>query len=345
MSYPSSPSTLGQAMISGACFVVLVAGMRVASPILVPFLLSVFIAVVLSPALFWMRSVKIPLWLSVCILALGLCLFGLLLSLLLGTSMNDFLQNLPTYQEKLKQRTTLLLTWASSYGLDFSEAIVTEYLNPGMAIQMAANIFTRLSNVLTNVFFILLTAVFILIELTGLTHKITLAMERPQKTLSFLDSFTSTVNRYLTIKTLISLGTGLCIALFLQLVGVDFPLLWGVLAFFLNYVPNIGSIIAAVPPVLLAFVQLGGISALVTALGYVVVNVVIGNLIEPRFMGQRLGLSTLVVFLSLVFWGWVLGPVGMLLSVPLTMIIKIALENSEDTRWIAILLGPGTKGD
>ena len=107
----------------------------------------------------------------------------------------------------------------------------------------------------------------------------------------------------------------------------------------LNYVPNIGSIIAAIPAVLLSFIQLDMVHALFAALGYAVVNVVIGSIIEPRVMGRGMGLSTLVVFLSLVFWGWVLGPVGMLLSVPLTMILKIALEHNEDTQWIAVLLG------
>lgn len=122
--------------------------------------------------------------------------------------------------------------------------------------------------------------------------------------------------------------------------GIDYALLWGVLAFLLNFVPNIGSIIAAVPAVLLALIQLGPFSALMTAMGYLIANMVMGNIIEPRYMGKGLGLSTLVVFLSLVFWGWVLGPVGMLLSVPLTMLMKIALESSDETRWLAILMGP-----
>ncbi len=144
----------------------------------------------------------------------------------------------------------------------------------------------------------------------------------------------------MVIKTLVSLATGIAIAIWLGVLGVDYAMLWGLLAFLLNYVPNIGSIIAAIPAVLLALVQLGVGSALLAALGFLVVNAAIGNVIEPRFMGRGLGLSTLVVFLSLVFWGWVLGPVGMLLSVPLTMTVKIALESNEDTRWIAILLGP-----
>ena len=120
--------------------------------------------------------------------------------------------------------------------------------------------------------------------------------------------------------------------------GLDFPLLWGLLAFLLNYIPNIGSIIAAVPAVLLALVQIGPGRAIVIAGGYVAINLLIGNLIEPRVMGQGLGLSTLVVFLSLIFWGWVLGPVGMLLSVPLTMTLVMALESQEDTRRYALIL-------
>jgi AI-2 transport protein TqsA len=123
-------------------------------------------------------------------------------------------------------------------------------------------------------------------------------------------------------------------------------MLWGLLAFALNYVPNIGSIIAAVPAVLLSIVQLGVLKALVVAAGYAGINMVMGSFLEPRFMGRGLGLSTLVVFLSLLFWGWVLGPVGMLLSVPLTMTAKIALESRDDTRWIAVLLGPkGLSGE
>jgi predicted PurR-regulated permease PerM len=120
--------------------------------------------------------------------------------------------------------------------------------------------------------------------------------------------------------------------------GVDHFLLWSVLAFLLNYIPNIGSMIAAVPAVLLALVQLGAPTAGLVALGYVLSNAIMGNVIEPKYMGRGLGLSTLVVFLSLIFWGWLLGTVGMLLSVPLTMIVKIALESSQDTRWVALLL-------
>jgi len=147
----------------------------------------------------------------------------------------------------------------------------------------------------------------------------------------------------MSIKAVLSLVTGALASLLTWLAGVDFPLLWGLVAFLFNFVPNIGSVIAAVPAILLAFLQYGVATGLVVAGGYGLINVAIGTVLEPRVMGRRLGLSTLVVFLSLIVWGWVLGPVGMLLSVPLTMAVKIVCESREDLRIIAVLLGPASE--
>ncbi|MCA9434589.1 MAG: AI-2E family transporter, partial [Candidatus Omnitrophica bacterium] len=191
---------------------------------------------------------------------------------------------------------------------------------------------------------ILLTVIFILAEASSFPRKLREVMTNPDESLPHFARFADNVNRYIGIKTTVSALTGLLVWLSLVLIGVDFPVLWGILAFLLNYVPNIGSIIAAVPPILLAFIQFGTdesilpAQAIGTAVLFLVVNLTVGNVIEPRVMGKGVGLSTLVVFVSLVFWGWVLGPVGMLLSVPLTMTVKIALGSSESTKWLAILL-------
>jgi AI-2 transport protein TqsA len=149
--------------------------------------------------------------------------------------------------------------------------------------------------------------------------------------------------RYLVIKTLTSAAAGLAILVWLLIIGVDYPVLWATLSFLLNYVPNIGAIIAALPVALLALVQLGVGSAFLTVLGFVVVHIVLGNLIEPKVMGKGLSISTLVVSLSMVFWGWVLGPIGMILSVPMTSLVKIALESYKETRGLAIMLGSDTE--
>jgi predicted PurR-regulated permease PerM len=120
--------------------------------------------------------------------------------------------------------------------------------------------------------------------------------------------------------------------------GLDHAIMWGLIAFFLNYIPNIGSIIASIPAILIALIQFNFFYAFLVALIYIFINIIMGSIIEPKYLGKELGLSTLIIFLSLIFWGWLLGPVGMLLSVPLTMVMKIALESSNDTKWIAILL-------
>jgi predicted PurR-regulated permease PerM len=191
---------------------------------------------------------------------------------------------------------------------------------------------------MTNLFLIILTVVFILFESASFPKKLHLALDDPQMRLKQIERFLSSVNDYIAIKTLVSIATGCIVSLMLWAFGLDFYLLWGVLAFLLNYIPNIGSIIAAVPPMTLAILQLGIGEAGLIGLGFISINMVMGNIIEPRYLGKGLGLSTLVVFLSLIFWGWLLGTVGMLLSVPLTMILKIGLESSPEGRWLAVLL-------
>jgi len=205
---------------------------------------------------------------------------------------------------------------------------------------MAAVGLSSVGGLFANTFLILLTVIFMLLEASSLPGKLRAMLDDPEGSFGQLERVVDDIKRYMAIKAATSLLTGVAVALWLWAVGVDFPILWGTLAFFLNFVPNIGSFIAAVPAVLLAWIQLGTPGAVWSLIGYLVVNNLVGNFIEPRFMGRGLGLSSLVVFLSLVFWGWVLGAVGMFLSVPLTMTVKIALDAREETRWIAILLGP-----
>ncbi len=325
-----------------AAFVVVVSGMRAASSILVPFLLALFIAVICAPLLFWLKRKGVPDLLAVLSVLVMILALGMLLAAFLGTSLQDFYRSLPFYQDLLTEKTTGVLAWLSERGLEVSPKFLDEYFNPAKAMGLAANTLKGVSGVFTNVFMIILTVVFILLEASVFPSKLQAALKDPEDSMPRLGGFLESLNRYLAIKTIFSLLTGVGIWLWLVILGVDYPILWGVLAFALNYIPNIGSIIAAVPASLLALVQLGLGPSLLTVLGYLVVNMVFGSILEPRFMGRGLGLSTLVVFLSLVFWGWVLGPMGMLLSVPLTMIVKIWLESGEDTRRAAILLGSGS---
>ena len=196
--------------------------------------------------------------------------------------------------------------------------------------------------IFSNAMLIVITVIFMLFEAARFPAKLVAAFGASHSAMTDIAQVISDVRRYMQIKTLTSALTGVLVIALLIFTDVPLPLLWGLVAFLLNFVPNIGSIIAAVPPVTLAFFEAesGAWTGFwITAAGYVVINFAVSYGIEPKYMGQGLGLSTLVVFLSLVFWGWVLGPVGMLLSAPLTMIVKIVLQNSEETRWMSILLG------
>jgi predicted PurR-regulated permease PerM len=164
--------------------------------------------------------------------------------------------------------------------------------------------------------------------------------ERGGEILAELGKVIDSTKDYIAMKALTSLATGILVGVGLAVVGLDFAVLWGFLAFALNFIPNIGSVLAAVPAVLLSLVQFGPAKTLIVIAIFLVANTLIGSVIEPGLMGRRVGLSTLVVFMSLVFWGWLLGPAGMLLSVPLTMVIKFAAQSGEQTRWFAVLLAP-----
>ncbi len=328
-----------RSLIIAASFVIIVAGMRAAEPIIVPFLLAAFVAVICTSPLFWLKQKGIPTGISVLIVLLGIMMIGLIMIVLIGTSLQDFSDALPSYQAHLREEASGLFEWLKGRGITISNKAIFKHIDPGAAMGLFASILTDFGGVLTNTFLIILTVIFILLEISGFPNKLRVALGNKESSFKDFSKITDGIKRYMAIKTLTSLATGIFIAIWLAIIGVDHPALWGLVAFLLNYVPNIGSIIAAVPAVLRAFIQLGVGHVLLTALGYLVVNVVIGNVIEPRVMGRGMGLSTLVVFISLVFWGWVLGPVGMFLSVPLTMIVKIGLEHNEDTRWIAVLLG------
>ena len=326
-------------LITLAAFVVVVAGARAAEAVVVPFLLSIFIAVISAPALLWLENKRVPRWLAMVIVLGVIVLTAVILSFLIGSSFKDFSQDLPQYQQRLSGLLVQFNLWVSQFGVDLSTSTLISYLNPGAAMQLVADMLNGLGSVFGNIFLILLTVVFILFEASSVPHKLRAGLSNAEESLSAFTIVANNVNRYLTIKTITSLATGIIITIALSLIGVNYPMLWGIIAFLFNYIPNIGSIIAAVPAVLLALVQLGIGGALTTTIVYVVVNVLIGGVLEPKMLGRQVGLSTLVVFLSLVFWGWVFGPVGMFLSVPLTMTAKIALESDSRTRWLAILLG------
>jgi predicted PurR-regulated permease PerM len=330
----------GGVLVSLAAFVIVVAGMKLASALLVPFLLAVFISILIAAPYHWLQCKGLPAGLALLLVVTVLVVAMILIGSLVGSSVQDFTRTFPVYETRLRDMIDAFVNWLDGHRIHISRELLSNYADPGKAMKMAADVLGSLGNMLTNSFLILVTVVFIMLEAASFPAKWRAGHDNAEPALQRFSTTAKTINQYMGIKMLTSLATGVAVVILLGLIGVDYAVLWGVLAFLLNFIPNIGSIIAAIPPVLLALVQLGMMQALAVAGGYLVINIAIGTFLEPRFMGKGLGLSVLVVFLSLVFWGWVLGPVGMLLSVPLTIAIKIALEGEAQTRWMAILLGP-----
>lgn len=330
----------GNAIVSLAAVVIVVYGLQWAKDLLVPFLLAAFLALITVRPMLWMQAKRVPAVLAALIIVTVMLLILAVVGTIVGRSIADFTAALPGYQARLDT----LIDGAIAFFIEYLDADpniqnLGDMIDPGWAMARVADILNALRDVLTRTFLIFFTVVFILLEASSLGTKVRAAFGGGSASLERPRQFLVNLGRYLGIKTIVSVATGLLAGLLTWSIGLDFPLLWGMTAFLLNYVPTIGSIIAAVPAVIVALLQLGGAEASATAMGYIAINIAFGNFIEPRLMGYGVGISPLVVFVGLFFWNWVFGPVGMLLSVPLTMTLKLALESDENTRWIAMLLG------
>ncbi|MGR2741070.1 AI-2E family transporter [Billgrantia sp. Q4P2] len=336
------PLTLTLAL---AALVVIVAGIRAGADLLIPIVLGLFIAVICTSPVNWLHRLGLGQRLAVVVtlLVIGGCLS--LVGLLAVNAFGTFIEALPGIEGRLYEQYLNLLDSLASMGLAINPDTLAGLVEVQDEGEWFSALLGGLGNLLMQSVVVALLVIFMLFETLNFRRKVAHALDHPEASLQRFHEFSQTLKRYLAVKTLVSLLTGVMAWLACLLTGVDFPLLWGVLAFALNYIPNIGSAIAAVPPVLLLLVSQDGglVEAFGLAMAYLGINFVLGNLVEPRLMGRALGLSAFVAFLSLVVWGWLLGVVGMLLSVVLTMTLKIALDSHPQTRWIAYLLGPGKR--
>lgn len=327
-----------------AALVVVVAGLRASGQLLLPFLVAMFLSILSAPPVLWLERRKgWPDWLAVLVVMLGV--FGVLMTFaaLVGASVRGFSEQMPAYRRSLTEQTQGLIQYLQGFGIEFETEDLFGMIEPGALVDMFSSTINGLLATLTNMSLVVLTMVFILFEAAGFPRKLAKAVEHPTNSLKNGSRIMIEIQRYLALKTVVSVATGGLVVVCAMFLGVDFPVLWGALAFLFNFIPNVGSVLAAIPAVLVALVQLGPETAIWLGICYVAINMIMGNAVEPKLMGDQLGLSPLVVFLSLVFWGWVWGPVGMLLSVPLTMVVKILFEQSDDGQWVAVLLGASPK--
>lgn len=332
-----------RALVVIASMIIIIAGLKAAATIVVPFLLAVFVVIVVAPWHFWMQRKGVPSGVSLLIIILGMLLLGVFGVSFVTSAVNNFAQNIPRFQVELSQQVDKASHWLAQRGVEVPEDTFKQTLDTSRLFAYARAIAGNVTLLLSNGFVITLVAIFILLEAARLPRKIRNLPGMSDDRWDDFKEIVVNVRQYMAMKSVMSLLTGVLVTALLFIMDVDYPVLLGILAFFLNFVPSIGSIIAAIPGVLLALVLHGPGDAVIVGIAYVVINVGVSNFLEPRYMGKGLGISPMVIIVSLFLWGWILGPVGMLLSVPLTMAIKVALQSSPRTQSIAFLLSDGVQ--
>jgi len=317
-------------------------------------------AIVNFPILTGLERRLIPRGLSI-LITVGLNILTVGFIIYLGTSaISAFQKDRARYFVGLRSTATKAATWLEEKAevegakakvqalLDDRNGLIQEVLQMDIASNLgnmlatfSTSVLGKVSGVVSTAFFVLIVMIFALIEGRNIGDKIALIRESRGPDLRGFLSSADDIQRYLRIKTVASMVTGLLAGLLCWFVGLDYAFLWGLLAFVLNFIPVVGSILAGILPVILGLILLGPLPALGILLGFLAINVVIGNFIEPQLLGKRFGVSTLVIILAVFFWGWMWGPLGMFLAVPLTMVVKVILDNSDDFRWLSVAMGKG----
>ena len=333
------PKEQSLTVLNIAAFIIIIAGIIFAKSIIAPFLMALFISIICAQPIFWLEKKKVPKGLSILIVLIGILSIFFGFGYLIGNAIASFTSNAPNYEADLKAISETFIQFLNNNGITVTKDQLPNLSDPSRILSYTVVAVNELVNMMGNTFLVFLTILFMLLELNSFSDKLRAVFNGPPESFGYLTKITDSIRRYLGIKTIFGILTSILLYIALSIIGLNYAILWALIAGLMSYIPNIGSIIAAIPALLFALLQLGMGGAVWTLLSFMAVNNILGNFIEPKIMGKGLSLSTLVVFLSLIFWGFVLGTVGMFLAVPLTISIKIALEQNEKTRWIAVLLG------
>ena len=339
-------------LLTAAAVVILITGLKLGQSFFVPVLLAGFIATVSFPITSWLRKRRVPMPIAVLLTVLvdfafmtGVVIIVITLTGDLESKWQD--RYYPAMNSKIEEVRETAVGVLENLKIPEARETVDNYATIEIPAQIGKNfdpfdlgkdVAVRVLGFLGSTLLILILTVFMLSEARMFGRRVNAILEARGPNLDRLMNSSADIQRYLAMKTVVSLATGVLAGFLCWAAGLDFYILWGILAFALNFIPVLGSIIAGIPPFILAFLVDGGPSALAVGVGYISINIFLGNFLEPMLMGRRFGLSTLVVIISVLFWGFVWGPVGMFLAVPLTMVLKVMLDNSDELRWIAVAI-------
>ncbi|MBK1827497.1 AI-2E family transporter [Haloferula rosea] len=344
----------GQVLLLLASLVVVIAGLKAAQGFFVPMLLAFFIATVSFPITNWLRNHRVPRAVAVLLTVLVDFAFIAGVVLLAIAVIGDLQEKWHTEyynltKERVQEAAAGISSKLDSWGVEDAGAQLNETVDQNLARlrdvdfmqvwSFGTDVVGRVVSFLGTSLVVIILTIFMLTEARMFGRRMDAVCEARGPNIQRMVSALKDTQRYLGIKTVISLVTGVLAGTLCWAAGLDFYPLWGILAFALNYIPVVGSFIAGVAPTVLALLVKTPADAVVVMFGFFLINTFLGNFVEPMLMGRRFGLSTLVVLLSVMFWGWLWGPIGMLLAVPLTMMVKVILDNSEEFRWIAVAIG------
>lgn len=331
--------TLRATLLVAACMGI-VAGLRAAAPVLAPLALAAFVAAATMPALGWLRRHGVRTWLAIIVIVLFNTLVLSLFAWIAVETVTSLRASLPLYIDRAQALEVTMRERLQGWGMVLPQALYADWVQPERLFELAAVAARSVTAWVSLLFLMLLYLIFILVESVSLPAKVRHVLGTDSRAITIGTAVLQQVQRYLVMKTLISLLTGALVGIGAELLGVDFAAFWGMLAFILNFIPNIGSVVAAIPAVAVATLQIGVETGLALAAIYLAVNTALGSVADPILIGRQLRLSPIVILVSLVFWGWTWGVPGAFLAVPLTITLRVGLQSSGRLSKLAALMGP-----
>ncbi len=317
--------------------VVVIFGMKYAASVIDPILFSLFLTMGVSPALYWLRRRGVPPWLCIVIIMVVTVILFVLFALVLFSAVNQLDNKLPVYQQNLSKLTDSAQKWFSAHNIDIVD-LTSKTLSPSVILNAAKTLLSTMAGIFGNLFWLILTFIFMLAEAYAIPARIG-DMHMSRRFAHSFVNFADVTKTFLFTKGWLSAIMAVICSLIYWGFGTDFALVWGVLFFLLSFVPNIGFVIAVVPPFAVTLLEFGVTRSVILVVVIVVANAIVDNVVSPRIMGRSVGLSSLTIFLSLFFWSWCLGGLGALMSVPLTLMVKLLFFDSfESTRVISEIM-------
>lgn len=327
-----------------ASLTIIIAGLRAMSPLLGPILLSLLVVLISHPILLWLQSKGISRWIAFTLVVLGVILIGAIFIVFLAVSLTQLSSSLPMYQELLDARLSGLEQWLASYNLQMEDVLKLDWFNPDNIVQLLLSFVSALLDAFSNVGFTLLVFIYMLASAASFSIRLKRGLAADLPLLKRFSAFAQSISTYLIIKSWLGAMTAVFQVILMWILRVDFAVLWGVFSFLFNFVPNIGFYLALIPPIILSLIKLGITKTIILVVGYTLINNFFDIAIAPRYLSEGLDLSTLVTFLSVVFWTWILGPIGAFMALPLTVMVKkLILESFPSTQLLAKLMSSDSK--